>query len=244
MRLEVTGLSKSFAGVRALQDVSFTLESGELLGLIGPNGSGKTTALDCISGFQRPDSGQIVLDGRACARKAPHTLARRGMLRTFQSVRLFAGLSTRKNVLTSAFTLAGGRIFRQPEAVTRDLQAQATDLISSYHLDHLADAPASALSYGQRKVVEFIALLLCKPRLVLLDEPIAAINPTLAQRIRGDIVQLHRQGVSILLVEHNLELVTGICDRVVVLDHGTKIAEGNPEEVLAWREVQEAYFGR
>jgi branched-chain amino acid transport system ATP-binding protein len=244
MRLQVTGLSKSFAGVHALQDVSFTLESGELLGLIGPNGSGKTTALDCISGFQRLDSGQIVLDGRACARKAPHTLARRGMLRTFQSVRLFASLSTKKNVMTSAFTLAGGRIFRQPEAARRDLQAEATELISSYDLDHLADAPASALSYGQRKIVEFIALLLCRPRLVLLDEPIAAINPTLAQRIRGDIVELHRRGVTILLVEHNLELVTGICDRVVVLDHGTKIAEGDPDQVLARREVQEAYFGR
>jgi branched-chain amino acid transport system ATP-binding protein len=242
-RLEVRGLTKWFYGLRALHNVDFSVEPGELVGLIGPNGSGKTTAIDCITGFQRPDLMHATFDGETVERARPDQLASRGLVRTFQQTRIFPTLSVRRNVEMGGWA-ARGRDGRKGAVDWDDVARRTEELIELFELGRLADAPAGRLSYGQRKLVEFAAGMQCHPRLVLLDEPVAAVNPTLANSIRRRIVDLNSTGVSVLLVEHNMELVTGICQRLVVLDHGEKIADGPPDEVMAATEVQEAYFGR
>jgi len=247
-RLEVSGLTKAFYGVRALDEVSFDVAGGELVGLIGPNGSGKTTAIDCISGFQDPDAGAVTLDGVSIFRKPPHLLTQRGLLRTFQSVRVFSSLSVRANLRTAAL----GRLARRRRLaalVRRDrpwpgVDERIDELLRAFGIAHHADTPAGDLSYGQRKLVEFAAACIFPPRLLLLDEPVAAVNPTIINVIRDWIVQMNAAGTTVLLVEHNIELVVGLCQRVVVLDHGVKIADGAPGEVMRLAAVQEAYFGR
>ena len=242
-RLEVRHLTKQFFGLRALSDVSFTVEPGELVGLIGPNGSGKTTAVDCISGFQRANRAEVDLDGISVAGRRPDELAARGLVRTFQQVRIFPTLTVRANIQMGGWAALSRRSASFGEHW--DAVEQRTDeLIDLFSLRRLADQPAGRLSYGQRKLIEFAAGLQCRPRVLLLDEPVAAVNPTLGQTIRQRIVDLNDAGVSVVLIEHNMELVTGICDRLIVLDHGEKIAEGLPGDVMARPEVQEAYFGR
>jgi branched-chain amino acid transport system ATP-binding protein len=244
----VSGLTKAFYGVRALDEVSFSVGAGELIGLIGPNGSGKTTAIDCISGFQNPDAGAVTLDGASIFRKPPHALTQRGLLRTFQSVRVFGTLSVRANLRTAAL----GRLTRRRRLTAlahRDREWPGVDerideLLAAFAIAHHADTPAGELSYGQRKLVEFAAACVFPPRLLLLDEPVAAVNPTIINVIRDWIVQMNAAGTTVLLVEHNIELVVGLCHRVVVLDHGVKIADGDPSDVMRLETVQEAYFGR
>jgi branched-chain amino acid transport system ATP-binding protein len=241
-RLEIRNLTKAFGGLTALDDVNLAVDSGELVGLIGPNGSGKTTAIDCISGFQNPDAVHALLDGTPIAGERPDQLATRGMVRTFQQVRIFATLTVRQNIRMGGWATRG-RARGTSRVDWDDVDVRTDELINLFELRRLADSPAGRLSYGQRKLVEFAAGMQCRPRLVLLDEPVAAVNPTLAQALRRRIVDLNQAGVSVLLVEHNMELVTGICSRIVVLDHGVKIADGPPEAVMAMKEVQEAYFG-
>ena len=241
--LQVRGLTKWFYGLRALNDVTFECRPGELVGLIGPNGSGKTTAIDCLSGFLTPDGLEATLDGESITGKRPSQLAGRGLVRTFQQVRIFPTLSVRANIQMGGW--AGlSRSGRGRGDHWDDVVRRTEELIDQFNLRRVADGPAGHLSYGQRKLVEFAAGVQCRPRVILLDEPVAAINPTLARVIHDHIIDLARSGVSVLLVEHNMELVTGICQRLVVLDHGEKIADGPPEEVMALHEVQEAYFGR
>lgn len=242
--LTIEAVSRVFYGVKALDNVSFTVGSGELLGLIGPNGSGKTTLIDCVTGFLRADHGSVRLDGRDITALSPDRLAAERLVRTFQSVRVFPTLTVRQNIVMGGFATAGigGFFGRAEEWKQRDRRAD--DLIDEFNLARVAADPASTLSYGQRKLVEFAAGLMCEPRIVFFDEPVAAVNPTLALTIRQHIRDLHDRGTTIVLVEHNMELVMGICERLVVLDHGVKIAEGNPQEVIARPDVQEAYFGR
>jgi branched-chain amino acid transport system ATP-binding protein len=246
--LGVSGLTKAFYGVRALDQVDFTVGAGELVGLIGPNGSGKTTAIDCISGFQSPDAGAVTLDGASIYRKPPHTLTKHGLLRTFQSVRVFPTLSVRANLRTAALGRLS-RARRLQALLHRDREWPGVDerideLLHAFAIAHHADTAAGDLSYGQRKLVEFAAACVFPPRLLLLDEPVAAVNPTIINVIRDWIVRMNDGGTTIVLVEHNIELVVGLCRRVVVLDHGVKIADGDPNDVMRMDAVQEAYFGR
>jgi|SRR5215472_1308311 len=235
--LVVSALSKSFLGVRALAEISFQVHEGEFVGLIGPNGSGKTTLIDCISGFVRPDAGQVTFNGHHILGWPPHRIARKGLSRTFQTARAFPTLTVAENLLTSA-------LHRNDRRALRRARLQVDELIEKFSLGHVAQTRAAELSYGQRKLVELASGLVAQPRLLLLDEPIAAINPTLALTIMGEIRELHASGTSVLLVEHNIEAVIQLAQRLVVLDHGAKIADGPPDGVIKSQTVQEAYFGR
>ncbi|MEU4565266.1 ABC transporter ATP-binding protein [Micromonospora sp. NPDC023956] len=246
--LAVRGLRKAYAGVRALDDVSVAVPAGEVVGLIGPNGSGKTTLIDCVTGLQRPDTGTVALDGRDVTGWRSDRLAHHGLVRTFQQVRTFESLSVRHNLRVAAL----GRRSRsrrladlvRPDREDRALRARLDELVDTFALGPVADRPAGQLSYGQRKLVEFAAACVLPPRVLLLDEPVAAVNPTLGNLIRGLIRELNAAGTTILLVEHNIEMVVDLCHRVIVLDRGRTLAQGRPGEVIARDDVQEAYLGR
>ena len=248
--LEVRGLSKHFLGVTAVDRVDLTVERGELVSLIGPNGSGKTTLFNCVTGYLAADSGRVLFRGRDLTSAPPHRVARLGVGRTFQQVSVFPRLSALDNLLVflqqhqEERVLA--RLVRTPGV--RRLEAEAVErarrLLDLVGLGGKAEAAAGSLSYGQRKLLAFAGALMPDPELLLLDEPAAAVNPTMINQMKEHIRALHRQGKTVLLVEHNMDVVMDISQRVVVLDHGQKIAEGPPEAIRRDPRVIEAYFGR
>jgi ABC-type branched-subunit amino acid transport system ATPase component len=248
--LEVHGLVKRFLGVTAVDEVDLTVEAGELVSLIGPNGSGKTTLFNCVTGYLGPDAGRVVFQGREVSGFAPHRIARLGLGRTFQQVSVFARLTALENLLVflqqhqEEQLLA--RLFRTPRLRRLEMDAveRARALLDLVGLGARAEAPAGSLSYGQRKLLAFAAALMPDPDLLLLDEPAAAVNPTMINQVKDHILALHRQGKTVLLVEHNMDVVMDISRRIVVLDHGQKIAEGPPEAIRRDPRVIEAYFGR
>jgi ABC-type branched-subunit amino acid transport system ATPase component len=248
--LEIRGLVKRFLGVTAVDQVDLAVEPGELVSLIGPNGSGKTTLFNCVTGYLTADGGRVLFRGRDLTNVAPHRVARLGVGRTFQQVSVFPRLSALENLLVFLqqhqeehllARLLRTRRLRRLEAEAVERARRLLDLVG---LTDKADAGAGSLSYGQRKLLAFAAALMPDPDLLLLDEPAAAVNPTMINQMKDHILALHRQGKTVLLVEHNMEVVMDISQRVVVLDHGQKIAEGSPETIRRDSRVIEAYFGR
>ena len=247
--LEVTDLRKAYAGVHALDGVSFAVQAGSITGLIGPNGSGKSTAIDCISGFQKRDGGRIVLAGTDISGRPAHHIARAGLMRTFQTVRIYERLSLRDNlaIANQQFDPATWvdeflRTRRYRDAVDK-ADARGRDLVELIGLKRYYEIETGILSYGQKKLVALAAALMPHPKIVVLDEPVAGVNPSRIREIETALCQLNQAGETFLIVEHNVEFITNLCHRVIVLDQGRKLAEGTAREIHSDPRVLEAYLG-
>ena len=230
--LEVAGVIKRFGGVTAVNGVSLALEAGHIYGLIGPNGSGKTTLFNCITGVEQIDGGQIRFKGRRLDGLKPHQVFHQGIGRTFQVIRVFPELTALENLLV---------VTTNDYAAAR---ARAEELLAFVKLTGLAGEFAGNLSFGQQKLVEFVRVLMTDPELILLDETAAGVNRTLLNDLLEAVRTLRDRGKTVLLVEHDMKMVMGLCETVFVLDHGEKLAEGPPGLIQTDERVIEAYFGR
>jgi len=248
--LKLEGVSMTFGGLRAVNDVSLSLRQGELVGLIGPNGAGKTTVFNMITGHYKPTRGRIWFAGQEITGLAPNRITALGIARTFQNIRLFKGMTVLENVLVAHHVRLQASLwsalFRLP-AYTREEEAmrqQAMELLREVGLEGFADAEASSLPYGLQRRLEIARALATRPRLLLLDEPAAGMNPEETRDLTAFIGRIReRFGLTILLIEHDMKLVMGICERIHVLDHGVTIAEGSPEAIRTHPRVIEAYLG-
>ena len=247
--LQVEGLVRHFGGVRAVDGASFQVAKGEIRGLIGPNGAGKTTVINMVSGLLTPTAGTIRLDGREIHALRPHVIAGLGIARTFQNIRLFSDLTARDNVLVGQHPVRkaslGARLLMLPAAAEEERRAKerASALLERIGLADRSGERARNLSYGEQRRVEIARALASEPRLLLLDEPTAGMNPVEVQAVAALIKKVAAEGHSVLLIEHNVKLVMDVCDRITVLDFGKVIAEGAPAAVAKDPAVIAAYLG-
>jgi amino acid/amide ABC transporter ATP-binding protein 1, HAAT family (TC 3.A.1.4.-) len=248
--LETKDLGITFGGLQALDNVYMTVDSREIVGLIGPNGAGKTTVFNLLTGVYLPTKGAIRFEGQSLIGKKPYQINRRGIARTFQNIRLFKNMTVMDNIKVAMnqnmrYTVAEG-IFRLPRywKEEKQVEAKAKELLHIFGMEDTADSVAANLPYGQQRKLEILRALASKPKLLLLDEPAAGMNPTethdLMETIRGIRDTF---GVGILLIEHDMSLVMGVCERIYVLDYGTLIADGTPEEIRSNERVIKAYLG-
>jgi ABC-type branched-subunit amino acid transport system ATPase component len=248
--LEVRGLTRSYYGVHALRGVDLTVMAGGITGLIGPNGAGKTTLFNCVSGVVPPDSGTIRFDGHEIAGRRPDAIARLGLVRTFQIARGFPRLTVLENLLLYGDRQPGERLaaaLLRPAAALRretELQERAFAVARRLNLTRVLNNPASDLSGGQKKLLEIGRVLMAAPKLILLDEPVAGVNPTLAREIAVRLRELAAEGITILVIEHHMDTIASLCDHVVVLAEGRNLAEGGFADLVRDERVQEAYMGR
>ncbi len=239
--LEAHGVTKAFGGIQALNACDITVEQGTITGLIGPNGSGKTTLFNVITGYERADAGNVMFEGADITRAKPDKIFNLGIGRTFQLTRIFPRLTVTENMHVAIRRKGLGALFSGWSASGE--RERALRLLDFVGLTHLKDQPAGSLSYGQRKLLELAFILVAEPRVVLLDEPAGGVNPTLIGQLGDRIRKLNNQGVTFLIVEHNMEFVMGLCHKVMVMHRGSKLAEGTPAEVRANPAVLEAYLG-
>lgn len=248
--LDVNGLGRTFGGVRAVRDLSFWVQSHEILGLIGPNGAGKTTVVNLLSGVIKPSSGKVLLSGEEVTGLAPHELARKGLVRTFQSTTVYGSCTVRENALRGAYfkryagfvpALLGTSRAKKMRAEADGLAEQ---LLGWFGLDKVAESIAGSLPYGFQKTLGIVIALAAEPRLILLDEPVAGLSAEETDHVRDAILQVRKRGISVLVIDHNMRFISGLCDRVVVVAAGEELAQGKPQEVLRQPNVIEAYLGK
>ncbi|GCL48984.1 amino acid transport ATP-binding protein [Microcystis aeruginosa NIES-3804] len=249
MLLSAKGLSKSFGGIRAVNNAYLDVPQGSITGLIGPNGAGKTTLFNLLSNFIRPDKGEVFLDGQPIHQLPPYQIALKGCVRTFQVARVLSRLTVLENMLLASPGQTGenflkvwfqGAKIRQQEQENR---AKALEILDSIGLGEKAQDYAGALSGGQRKLLEIGRVLMTEPKLILLDEPAAGVNPTLIGQISDHIIEWNRQGITFLIIEHNMDVIMSLCHHVWVLAEGTNLADGIPSEIQKNERVLKAYLG-
>lgn len=247
--LTIDRLNKRFGGLRAVDNATLQVEPGTLTALIGPNGAGKTTLFNLVTGFDRPDRGRVVFNGHVITARSAPAIAQLGLVRTFQLARDLARLTVTENMLLAAKAQRGEKLLQAalPTARWRRQEtehlARANELLDAFRLSHLRDEYAGNLSGGQRKLLDLARVMMLEPAMVLLDEPMAGVNPTLREQLLERISELRDQGITFLLVEHDMEVVMRVSERVIVMAQGTVIASGTPDEVRADQDVIDAYLG-
>ena len=239
--LEVRGLCKHFGGIHAVDDCSFSVQKGSITALIGPNGAGKTTAFNCISGTMKPTAGEIWLKGERIDGFRPHQISRRGLGRTFQISRNLEDLTVLENLIVQSPVHGVRGLFKR--AIATDEVEKAMGLLEFLGITRLAHEETRNLSYGQKKLMDFAALLMADPDIILLDEPASGVNPRLLEDIINHIAKLNTQGITVFIVEHNMDLVMRISHRVIVMAYGQVLRAGRPDEVQNDTDVLEAYLG-
>ena len=239
--LEVRGLCKHFGGIRAVDDVTFTVEKGSITALIGPNGAGKTTAFNCISRTAMPTAGEVRLDGERIDHLRPHKITAKGLSRTFQISRNLADMTVIENVIVQSKVRGLRDLFRP--AISAQERDKAMALLEFLGITRIAHEDGHNLSYGQKKLMDLAALLMSDPKIILLDEPAGGVNPSLMEEIVGHIRALNQKGLTVLIVEHNMDLIMRLSHKIVVMAHGRVICEGTPEAVRSDPQVLDAYLG-